>query len=820
MSQTTKTEPSIYERAPGALVTHAWRMVYNRWNPEREQLREALCTLGNGYFATRGAAEESRADGVHYPGTYLACGYNRLQSEVAGRMIENEDFVNWPNWLPLSFCHPGEQWFDLAEVELLEYRQTLDIRRGVLQRRIRFRDDRGRESLLQTRRIVHMGDPHLAAIQWTLTPENWSGPIDVRSAIDGSVSNGGVARYKQLNDRHLEVLDVGETDGESIWLQAQTRQSHVRMAQAARTRIVADGAAEEVERRTERARDWIAQAIHCRCEQGEPLCVEKTVAVYTSRDRAISESVHQARKAVGRAGRFCDLLDEHTQQWEQLWRRCNLSLKHDEHEQFVLRLHIFHLLQTASMNTIDLDAGMPSRGLHGEAYRGHILWDELFIFPFYNLRIPELTRTLLLYRWRRLPEARRAAAGAGYQGAMFPWQSGSDGREESQVIHLNPRSGRWVPDNTYRQRHVNAAIAHNVWQYYQATHDTEFLAFHGVELIVEIARFWASISSYNPARDRYEIHGVVGPDEFHTAGPDSEQAGLKNNAYTNVMAAWVLRHARIILDRISGNRRHELLRLLALSEKELERWEEIARKMFVPFHDGNIISQFEGYERLKELDWEGYSAKYGDIQRLDRILEAEGDEVNHYKASKQADVLMLFYLFSTEELEEMFESMGYDFQPIMIPENIDYYLRRTSHGSTLSRVVHSWVLARSDRENSWRLFQQSLETDLADIQGGTTSEGIHLGAMAGTVDIIQRAYSGVEIRGDALWFNPRLPTSFTDLRMRLRYRGHWLNVHITRQRLRISVEESCLPPFRLGFRRKLRDVGPGQAVELELENDH
>ena len=105
----------------------------------------------------------------------------------------------------------------------------------------------------------------------------------------------------------------------------------------------------------------------------------------------------------------------------------------------IIRLHLFHLMQTFLENSVDLDVGVPPRGLHGEAYRGHILWDELFVFPILNLRFPELTRTLLRYRYRRLPAARWAARRAGCAGAMYPWQAGSDGREENQQIHLNPR---------------------------------------------------------------------------------------------------------------------------------------------------------------------------------------------------------------------------------------------------------------------------------------------------------------------------------------------------------------------------------------------
>ena len=144
----------------------------------------------------------------------------------------------------------------------------------------------------------------------------------------------------------------------------------------------------------------------------------------------------------------------------------------NERVQLLLRLHIAHVLQVCSRNTADLDAGVPARGLNGEAYRGHVFWDELYAFPFFNVRLPEITRGLLMYRYRRIGEARAAAREAGFRGAMFPWQSGSEGTEETQRVHLNPVSGGWEPDLSRNQRHVNAAIFYNIWRYFQATHDS------------------------------------------------------------------------------------------------------------------------------------------------------------------------------------------------------------------------------------------------------------------------------------------------------------------------------------------------------------
>ncbi|MEJ2613422.1 MAG: glycosyl hydrolase family 65 protein [Ignavibacteriaceae bacterium] len=793
-----------------------WKVIYDKWNSKEEPLREALCGLGNGYFLTRGASEESNDDGVHYPGTYLACGYNRLKSHISGKVIENEDLVNWPNWLYLNFRIENDNWFNLEQVNLLEYKQELDLHNGILKRYLRFKDAEERITSITSRRIVSMDNPHLAAIQWKFKPENWSGKIQVLSAIDGTVVNNGVKRYRELNKKHLQPIETGQDGEDSIYLHVKTTQSNIHMAQAARTNIINNLQRKPVSREIIQREGYIAHQLTFNCEKESTVQIEKLVSIFTSHDPAISEPVLEAKKTVVRTESFEAALQEHMNVWKDLWHRCDIVIEDDDEAQLILRLHIYHLLQTVSMNSIDLDIGVPARGWHGEAYRGHIFWDELYIFPFLNLRIPELTRSLLMYRYRRLNEARFAAKEAEFSGSMYPWQSGSNGREESQIIHLNPKSGEWDPDITHLQRHINSAVAYNIWQYYQATKDKEFLYFYGADMILEIARFWGSIAKFNPAKGRYEIKGVVGPDEFHTKYPDREEPGLDNNAYTNFMAAWILQTAIQILNIIDGDQRKALLEKLLIESEELAEWKDISRKIYLPIREDSIINQFDGYDKLKEFDWETYRKKYGDIQRLDRILKAENDTTNRYQVGKQADVLMIFYLFSSEEIEKVFKNLDYKFTPDIIPKNINYYRKRTSHGSTLSRLVYSWVLARSEREVSWHLFKEALKSDYKDIQGGTTSEGIHLGSMAGTVDMIQRCYTGIEIGYDYLCINPVLPGEIKSIKLRIRYRGHWIKLNITQKKLIINFETGWSDKVNICVKNQVYSFQQGDIREFDL----
>lgn len=399
---------------------------------------------------------------------------------------------------------------------------------------------------------------------------------------------------------------------------------------------------------------------------------------------------------------------------------------------------------------------------------------------------------------------------------MYPWQSGSDGREETQELHLNPRSGRWLPDHSRLQHHVGSAIAYNVWQYCRASGDMDFLHGKGAETLLQIARFWADSAVWDTSLARYRLRGVVGPDEYHDSYPGAAAPGLDDNTYTNVTAAWVLMRALDVCRVLPDSRRHELYEHLRIASSEPERWEHVAHNLHVPYHRGTI-SQFTGYGELTELDWAGYRERYGDIRRLDRILEAEGDTVNRYQASKQADVLMLGYLFSPQELAGLFRQLGHRLDDDMWRNTVDYYLRRASHGSTLSALVHSWVLARARRSEAWAFAEEALTGDVADIQGGTTPEGIHLGAMAGTLDLVQRGLTGLETGGDALRLDPSPLPQLSKFRVGIRYRGHWdVDLRFRAERVRVGVPASDEDPIRVSLGGRTTTVAPGTARWLDL----
>lgn len=750
---------SIDDWFASGIEADSWRLTYHGFDPQAEKLREVLTTVGNGYFGTRGASESESAGEHHYPGTYMTGVYNKLPSEVHGMTIVNNDLVNCPNWLPIEFRIGDGDYKSPLGMSLHGYTHTIDIKNAIMERHFICEDECGRLTKIISRRFASMADPHAAALRFELTPLNYSAQVTLRSSLDGSVINTGVDRYKALNSKHLETITT-QAKQNRISLAVRTLTSGVTIAMHAEHRLLCEGKPLPTESHHEIEAGTVGATFTCDAVEGQSITIEKIVTLANSLDTAADDPLSFVQTHLAAGTTFDKLQTEHQAAWQTLWEQADIRIEGDRFVQKALRLHIYHLLVTASAHNKHLDAGMPARGLHGEAYRGHIFWDELYVFPFYNMYFPEITKALLMYRYHRLDAARAYAEENGYSGAMYPQQTADDGAEESQVIHYNPLSGKWDPDLSRRQRHVSIAVFYNVWTYVNHTDDRDFLEKFGAEMLIEIARFWASIATFDKKSGRYHIAGVMGPDEYHEKLPDSDEPGITDNAYTNIMVVWLLEKILDILPQLPDAVRDALFQKLKFDEHETEKWHDMIAKMHVIITADNVLSQFEGYMDLPELDWDKYRNKYPNIQRMDRILKSENDSPDHYKVAKQADVLMLYYLLAPQKVVDILTDLGYkvpDAQTFL-QKNYAYYITRTSHGSTLSKIVHATIAHNLTTDGeTWQWFMDALRSDIEDTQGGTTLEGIHTGVMAGTVEIAIRNFGGVAFEHDRLVIAPNLP---------------------------------------------------------------
>eukprot|EP01117_Protostelium_nocturnum_P017984 TRINITY_DN7414_c0_g1_i1.p1 TRINITY_DN7414_c0_g1~~TRINITY_DN7414_c0_g1_i1.p1 ORF type:complete len:1305 (+),score=444.16 TRINITY_DN7414_c0_g1_i1:81-3995(+) len=854
--------------------------------PKKCRLSQTLSTLGNGYFATLGAPEETEPDEetVRYNGTYILGGYNRVKTKIADKTLETEEFVNLPNWTRLTWKTEdvNEFFTQKGSYKVSDQTSRLNIKSGMLARSVIVTNPSNNRFKISSQRIVHMKYQHVGCIKYSITSESYAGKITIKSSILGSVRNKGASRYSEITNKHWNVLENGEftTNGgeEGIYLSAQTTATRFIVSWAALTRLY-HGTKRVVPHsiKTIKEGEDIHQEITFEINQGQTLVIEKIATLYTSRDRGILDPQDATFIEMNRreGERFYTLLRSHELVWESVWKRHELgiqiegqekkvelfvdqeikeslsrlrnvggskatkvvpmaSVKHSEmverhHNdelasdlQFILRFNLFHLCQTANISMTGGDSSVPARGLTGESYRGHIFWDELFMIKALISKAPEIARTLLFYRYYRLNAAKDIARKIGRKGACFPWQSGSSGREETSLIHYNYISGEWYPDLSWHQRHVNIAIFYNFWTYSQSTNDYVFTILYGAETMLEIARFWGSMCEMDEKTGRYVISGVMGPDEFHEKYPDAsvEDAGLRNNAYTNVMVAWLLARSLELLDWLPLARVKELRSLMALTDAELTKWRHITEKMTVIFHQDLVISQFEGYDKLKELDWDKYRSKYGNIGRIDLILKAEKDSSDNYKLAKQADTVMLFYLLGHQEVLQVLERMGYPYSVELIYKTIRYYFDRCTHGSTLSLVVYSYTLFDFDTEESWHLYKKFVASDLVDVQGGTSAEGIHIVPMAASYNLLFFKLMGIIPEGQVLTFNPRVPAEVRSLRTQFLFSGKILGLEVNQTSLKVSLKSSATcDPVQVRYKGKIHVLAVGESTMWLLRQD-
>jgi trehalose/maltose hydrolase-like predicted phosphorylase len=799
----------------------SWELRFEQYDAEDEGRREALLALGNGVFVTRAAAIDSGRGETHYPGTYRAGCYNRLATVIAGHRDETESLVNLPNWLPLACRLPGEAWLRLDTICIRQYAHWLDMRSGCMHRDYVLQDRAGRQTAFRETRIVSMADPHCAALRLEVTPLDWSGELEVRSAIEGDVANANVERYADYANRHLDTFAHGRQD-DCVYMQTRTSESRIAIAQAARTRVaVGTRQAACPEKALTEARS-VGTLHRIAVKRGTTVVIEKLASACTALD-GHDDPPQAALRIVAQAS-FSAWRDAHVCAWEDLWQRTGLEVAKQEFAR-PLRFHAFHILQTVSPHLAAIDAGIPARGWHGEGYHGHIFWDELFVFPFLVFRFPETAKACLMYRYRRLNAAREAAQEAGYRGAMYPWRSASDGREVTPAHQKNLISGGWMEDHTYLQRHVGAAVVYNIWHYVMTSGDDAFLADCGAEMMLEIARFWSSIAV--PREDaggfdgRFQICGVIGPDEYHNAYPWRDRPGLDNNAYTNVMAAWTLCRALELRECLPASRWQSLCRQLQIDNAELARWDLLSRRLFVPFHEG-IINQYEGFEKLEKFD-PAMLPSHMREQRVDWALRAIGRNADEFQITKQADALMLFYLLPKDEVAALFARLGYRCGDDCILRTARHYLARTEHRSSLSRVVYAGALAQVAPEMSWDFYKHVLDTDLDQLKGESVSEGIHLGAMGGSIDILQRRYLGIEVRRDGLSIDPCVPPQLGRVRLSLQYRGASILVAHMGDRMQLHAAAENPMPISVLFRGTRLRLSPGDTLHLDemplLAND-
>ncbi len=791
---------------------HRWSISFNQYDRQDELRRAALLALGNGLLSWRASAPEAAAllpehdwQQAHYAGLYRSGWYDEAPREVNGLTTRMAALANLPDPFGLSFSLDGQAWFTLDDALPKHYLQQLDLRSGTLQRQFEAIFQKQSFTLEETR-FVSMARAHVAVLRWQLHLPPSLSRLHLRATLDGSVGNTLIERERFYEGQRLQQVQLEHLPEGRAAASAHLHDVDRRVAVGAHTLIVGHSP------------DWA-----CREEKGRAIqeCVltldgEHTLVIEKRASVLVDDELPAADNAAARKHAVAALPDEdyqllleaHRQAWDTIWARMPMQVASKDHE-LPLRLHAFHLLQTVSPNSIGHDLGCPPRCWQ-EGYFGQIFWDELFAFPFLSTRFPELAMELLDYRHKRLDTARERARRCGYRGAMYPWRSARSGEDETPPFQLFPLTDHWIPDHTYLQRHIGAAIAYDVWTLYLATGDHALLRGIGGEMVLEIARFWGSIVEQDHDKQRWVIRGVIGPDEYHNAYPDAAQPGLDNNAYTNLMAAWTLTCALDLLSEL-GPDAAELRARLELEDEELAHWDRVSRELYLPFLPCGALGQFEGFDHLARAPQEWLTEER---ERLDWMLEARGDSAERYQLTKQADVIMLLYLFSPPVLHDLLERLGYPMDKQSMKRTLDYHLSRITHESSLSKVVCAGALCYHDLDLAWHYFCETLRVDMSDSPDKGTLDGVHLGAMSGSLDVLQRHFLGIQPERHALRVMPRAPAALGRVESKFLYRGQALCVTLADGELILLADSMNQAGVRVHHPAGLTELRPGEKLCL------
>jgi hypothetical glycosyl hydrolase len=447
------------------------------------------------------------------------------------------------------------------------------------------------------------------------------------------------------------------------------------------------------------------------------------------------------------------LLEKSAERWAQFWKQNRIKITSTkDFDQLAVDFSIYQIEVMTPAHDERFSVG--AKGLTGEGYKGHVFWDtEMFILPFHLFTDPEKARKLLRYRYLKLEHAKAKAAANGFEGALFPWESALTGEEETpEFAAINIKTGkRQKVASAIAEHHIVADIAYTVVEYYQNTLDDAFMRKEGLELLKETSRFW--ISRAVEEKGQLFIKDVIGPDEY--------TEHVDNNAFTNYMAWYNVEQALYFMDKYGDSDR-----------VLMERGQEFLMRLYLPkANDHKIIPQDDTFLSKPEIDLSRYKESQGSQGIL---MDYSRQEVNEMQILKQADVVMLLYLFP-----DLFPSD-------VVSGNLDYYEEHTIHDSSLSKAIHAIVAARAgEKAKSYKFFREASLIDLGP-NPSSSDEGVHAASLGAIWMATMFGFANVSIKDHRLSLKPNMPSEWTELAFPVIFRGSRLHINLTHDKAVIT----------------------------------
>jgi alpha,alpha-trehalose phosphorylase len=700
---------------------------------------ESVFALANGHVGLRGNLDEGEPFGL--PGTYLNAFYELRPLPYAepgyGDPESGQTVVNVTNGKIIRLLVDDEP-FDVRYGTLRNHERVLDLRAGVLRRRVEWVSPTGRPVRISSMRLVSLVQRAIAAILYEVEAVDGRTPVVVQSELVANETLpavNGDPRAAATLDSPLSSL-ASYAHGARVVLVHGTAKSGLRMA-AGMDHLVTGPPDTEIV--TETGDDLGRVRVTATLEPGQRLRVVKLLAYGWSSTRSTEALRDQASAALAEARHsgWDGLLSAQRDYLDDFWEHSDVEVEGDLELQQAVRFGLFHVLQAGARAE---RRSIPAKGLTGPGYEGHTFWDtETFVLPVLTYTVPHAAGDALRWRHATLDLARQRAKLLGLAGAAFPWRT-IDGRGSSAY---------W-PAGT-AAFHLNPDIADAVVRYQAASDDEAFEREAGFELLLDTARLWRSLGHHDRQR-RFRIDGVTGPDEY--------SAIADNNVYTNLMAQRNLRAAAEAVQR-----HPDLAAKLAANHEEAAAWRDAAEAMLVPYdHELGIHPQAEGF--TEHQVWEFPRT---DADQYPLMLHFPYFDLYRKQVVKQADLVLALHLRGDAFTEEQ------------KTRNFDYYERLTVRDSSLSACTQAVIAAELDHlELAYDYFAEAALMDLDDLEHNTR-DGIHIASVAGSWIAAVAGFGGMRDHDGALSFAPRLSERLSRLAFRLMFRRSCIKVDVNHQ---------------------------------------
>lgn len=749
--------------------TTGWIISETKFSPNHLNKFESIFSLGNGYMGLRASTEEA----------YFGEKRNWFVNGTFNKADPTEvtELPNLPDVTQLDIYVDGER-FHLEVGQANTYIRRLNLKTAELSRYIEWTSPNGKKLKFTFKRFVSLKDKHLIGMKLEVENVGDSVDLSIASFINGQVTNSGAQHFLNGIPRiHKDtVLEYKQT----------TRESNVDVIIHSHHQLKQNGKNinPNIDKLMERRKVGIQYNLQL--QQNDKIELEKLTTVYTSRDYEYKDNysyelMHlNALEELNRLSNigYEQLFQQHVDTWDQqVWKRYNVALKSEnDFDILAIRFSIYHLIVMTPMH--DERMGIAAKGLSGEGYKGHSFWDtEIFILPFFTYTNPEVAKKLLMYRYLGLDSARKKAIENGYRGAMYPWETAfpTDGEVTPEYgdidIVTGERSKIWTG---LIEQHITADIAFAVYQYVQMSNDQSFLDQYGYEIVFETAKFWCSRFEWQEDKSRYEIHNVIGPDEY--------KEHVNNNAYTNYLSYFNVKLAIYYYKQLKEKNEQlfdQLNEKLDLQSSYKE-WVEKVEQLYLPQpNEDGIIPQDDTYLQLKVIDL----TKYKNQTQFRTIYKDYNQEqINKIQVTKQADVLVLIYL-----LEQTFLKNDIKFNEEIKRINFDFYESRTLHDSSLSLSTHA-ILANDIGQDklAYSLFQKLCEIDLGPNMK-SSRDGIHAAAIAGIWSVAVFGFSGFRLENNKLLVNPKLPEKWEYFSFDFKWQGKKYNISIDQEKYQLTA---------------------------------